>query len=217
MLTLKHSYLSVLHAGRLSCGGNQMLSDSPTIRKCGCGPVAALDAVWYLEHRGETSPLSLEAYKTELRTLCRRYFPLVPPFGINGIVFVLGLNRLLHDRKLPYRAVWMLSGNKLWPRVADMLGKDLPVILSVGPNFPMVWQNNRLPFYRKTENGEYRRASAAKGHFVTATGIDESWVRISSWGREYYIDRAEYDGYTRSHSSYAFSNLVYLYTLPSEK
>lgn len=217
MLTLKHSYLSVLHAGRLSCGGNQMLSDSPTIRKCGCGPVAALDAVWYLEHRGETSPLSLEAYNTELRTLCRRYFPLVPPFGINGIVFVLGLNRLLHDRKLPYRAVWMLSGNKLWPRVADMLGKDLPVILSVGPNFPMVWQNNRLPFYRKTENGEYRRASAAKGHFVTATGIDESWVRISSWGREYYIDRAEYDGYTRSHSSYAFSNLVYLYTLPSEK
>lgn len=217
MLTLKHSYLSVLHAGRLSCGGNQMLSDSPTIRKCGCGPVAALDAVWYLEHRGETSPLSLEAYNTELRTLCRRYFPLVPPFGINGIVFVLGLNRLLHDRKLPYRAVWMLSGNKLWPRVADMLGKDLPVILSVGPNFPMVWQNNRLPFYRKTENGEYRRASAAKGHFVTATGIDESWVRISSWGREYYIDRAEYDSYTRSHSSYAFSNLVYLYTLPSEK
>lgn len=194
-----------------------MLSDSPTIRKCGCGPVAALDTVWYLEHRGETSPLTLDAYNAELRTLCRRYFPLVPPFGINGIVFVLGLNRLMHDRKLPYRAVWMLSGTKLWPRVADMLGQDLPVILSVGPNFPMVWQKNRLPFYRKTESGEYRRASATKGHFVTATGIDENWVRISSWGREYFINRSEYDRYTRSHSSYAFSNLVYLYTLPSEK
>lgn len=210
MLSLNSPYLQVQYGKSLSYGGSQMRSDHAVIRKCGCGPVAAMDTVWYLEHRGETGPVEWSAYNAALRELCRRYFPLIPPFGINGFVFVAGLNLLLHDRKLPYQAFWMVSGAKLWPRVEDMLRRDLPVILSIGPNFPIFWQNNRLPFYTCDEERHFRRAAATKGHFVTATGIDENWVRISSWGREYYINREEYDRYTRKHSMYAFSNLVYL-------
>lgn len=210
MLSLNSPYLQVNHQGRLSYGGNQMWSEHPVIRKCGCGPVAALDTVWYLENRGSSEPVPLSMYNVELRSLCRRYFPLVPPFGINGLVFVVGLNRLLRDRKLPYTAFWMLSGSKLWDRVEAMLWDDLPVILSVGPNFPAFWQNNRLPFYVRSANGSFHRAAATKGHFVTVTGMDENWVRISSWGRELYFNRSEYEEYTRQNSSYAFSNLVYL-------
>ena len=210
MTELQHPYLRVERAGKCSYGGSQMLSDSASIRRCGCGPVAALDTLWYLEHRGESEARSLEDYNEELSELCRRYFPLLPPLGINGVALVVGLNRLLADRALPYRAAWMLSGSRLWERVEEMLSRDLPVILSVGPNFPLFWQKNRLPFYQRTSEGQYRRASGAKAHFVTATGIDERRLRISSWGREYYIERGEYERYTREHSNYILSNLVYL-------
>ena len=91
-----------------------------------------------------------------------------------------------------------------------MLSRDIPVILSVGPNFPVFWRKNRLPFYIRSADGSYRKAAATKGHFVTATGIDAAWVRISSWGREYYINRSEYEKYTKENSLYAFSNLLFL-------
>ena len=210
MLGLEHPYLQVADGIRLSYGGNQMRADSAAIRKCGCGPVAALDTVWYLEHRGESVPIPLSDYNAQLAELCRSYFPLLPPFGINGISFTVGLNRLLRDRQLPYSALWMVSGARLWIRAEEMLERDLPVILTVGPNFPVFWQNNRLPFYIKASDGSYRRSLAAKGHFVTATGIDADWVRISSWGREHYINRTEYQQYTKQSSSFLFSNLVYL-------
>ena len=207
---LKHAYLRVSDGVRTSYGGSQMHSDRAVIRKCGCGPVAALDTVWYLEHRGQTEPVPLAEYNAVLAHICSRYFPLIPPFGINGLVFALGMNALLREHRLPYRAHWMLSGSRLWPRVEDMLSRDLPVILSVGPNFPAFWQNNRLPFYCRSADGSYRKAASTKAHFVTATGIDADWVRISSWGREYYINRSEYDRYTQKNSLYAFSNLLYL-------
>ena len=210
MLTLKNPYLCVSGGIRPSYGGSQMNSGNPTIRRCGCGPVAALDTVWYLEHRGSSEPMPIKEYNRQLIKLCRRYFPLIPPFGINGLLFVAGLNRLFHDRKLPFRASWMMSGTRLWERVEDMLLRDCPVILSVGPNFPAFWQNNRLPFYTRNADGSFRKTAATKGHFVTATGIDPVWVRVSSWGREYYINREEYERYTRAHSNYAFSNLVYI-------
>ena len=210
MISLKHPYLSVSDGVRTSYGGNQMRSDKPAIRKCGCGPVAALDTLWYLKHRGQEETVSLAEYNMMLSNVCRQYFPLVPPFGINGIAFTVGMNRLLHAHALPFQASWMLSGVRLWERTAEMLGRDLPVILSVGPNFPAFWQNNRLPFYIESQDGTYRRAAATKGHFVTVTGIDTEWVRISSWGRKYYINRVEYEHYTRKNSLYVFSNLLYL-------
>ena len=210
MVCLNHPYPQISDGLHLSCGGNQMRSDKAVIRKCGCGPVAALDLILYLEHRGENTPIALSDYNAMLTAFCFRYFPLIPPFGINGPVFTLGLNRLLHDRGLPYRAFWMLSGAKLWSRTEDMLGRDLPVILSVGPNFPAFWRGNRLPFYLRSSDGSYRKATSTKGHFVTATGIDAQWVRISSWGKEYYINRGEYERYTKENSLYAFSNLIYL-------
>ncbi len=214
MVVLNKPYPCVSDGIRLSYGGNQMRSDSPTIRKCGCGPVAALDTMLYLERRSQDGPIPLPEYNTALTELCHRFFPLFPPFGINGLALTLGMNRLLHERALPYRAVWMMSGSKLWERVEKMLAFDLPVILSVGPNFPAFWRNDRLPFYTRSAEGSFRRATATKGHYVTATGIDEQWIRISSWGREYYINREEYERYTKENSSYAFSNLIYLRRAP---
>ena len=45
---------------------------------------------------------------------------------------------------------------------------------------------------------------------MTVTGMDEDWLCVSSWGNRYYISREEYRRYVRRHSSYLFSNIVYL-------
>jgi len=206
MVSLERPWPEVEAGGRRLYGGSQMLSTDAVLRRCGCGPVAALDTLRYLQNDSAVMPLA--DYDRALKALCPRYFPLIPPFGINGLVFVLGLNRLLRDRGLPCRAVWMVSGRKLWTRVEEQLRHDLPVILSVGSNFPLVWENNRLPLYRRLPDGSFRKAAATKGHFVTATGLDDTWLRVSSWGREYYINRKEYEHYTKEHSNYVFGNMI---------
>ncbi len=209
MPNLRKSYVRVDQNGKLSYGGNQMLSSDPILRICGCGPVAVLDTILYLTGRQE-KPISLEDYNRELKELSRAYLPLIKPFGINGILLALGMNRMLRKHQLPYRAFWAISGKKFWSRVEELLGQDLPVIFSVGPNFPAIWRKHRLTFYRKNADGSYSPASSATSHYITATGIDEEWLRISSWGKEYYIRREEYDAYIRQYSASLVSNVLML-------
>lgn len=208
MIELRSPYPGVLADGLCSYGGSQMWSASVNMRQCGCGIIAAYDLVRYLKSGPDAKPMPLDDYNQRLRELNRRYFPLIPRFGINGILLVFGLNRLLRKEGLPYRAKWMASGSLLWDRVTQMLLRDIPVILSVGPNFPAIWQKHSLDFYIKTRDGRYRKAAAISAHYVTATGIDEEWVRISSWGRMYFVNRREYADFVRKHSNYLFSNIV---------
>lgn len=209
MLSLSKKYIQIECNGRLSYGGSQMWSENQTVKVCGCGPVAVLDTLLYLTNQ-QDRPMSLEEYNRTLEDMSRRYFPLVKPFGINGLMLAAGMNRLLRKYRLPYRAFWAVSGRKFWPRVEKLLRQDLPVIFSVGPNFPALWQKHRLTFYRKTADGVYVPSSSAKSHYITATGIDPEWLRISSWGTEYYINRKEYDEYIRKHSTSIVSNILML-------
>ena len=212
MLSLNRNYVQIQQNGRLSYGGSQMWSANETVRICGCGPVAALDTILYLTGR-QDEPMTVEEYNRELEALSRRFFPLVKPFGINGLFLAAGMNRLLRSYHLPYRAFWAISGHKFWPRVEQLLRQDLPVIFSVGPNFPAVWKKHRLTFYRKTAEGSYMPSSSAQSHYITATGIDEEWLRISSWGTEYYINRREYDDYIRKYSTSIVSNILMLWRI----
>ena len=208
---LRSPYVSVPFSGGLSLGGSQMWSDRRTLRRCGCGPVAACDLLLYLERKHAmrfSDSASRHEYCRELEALQRRYFPLIYPKGLNGVLLTLGLNRALHDRHLPYRAVWAVSGKKLFARMADMLRNDIPVILAVGPNFPLVWQKKKLVFYRKTPDGRMVPATDVLAHYVTALEMDDEYVRISSWGRCYYIKISEYTDYVNQSSSFLISNLV---------
>lgn len=209
MLTLKRSFPRVRKDDRISYGGNQMWAQKALIRDVGCGPVAAMDLLRYLGGECQT-PLPLAEYNRELEELCRRYFPLIPYSGINGITLAIGVNRLFRLRKLPFHAVWAFSGDRLWDRAAEMLSQDLPVILSIGPNFPLVWRKDRLPFYVRRHDGSMIPVSSAKSHYVSVTGLDEDWARISSWGREFYLSQREYDDFVRKHSTSLFSNILYI-------
>ena len=180
---------------------------SESYRRCGCGAVAALDLLRYLTGEASTP---LARYNEALSRVCRRYLPLIPNRGINGLELALGVNRMLLEKKLPYLAVWVFSGAKLFDRVREMLERDLPVILSIGPNFPRLWEKEKLRFYTRSADGRYLPAASTRSHYVTVTGLDEEWLQISSWGRRYYISRAEYAAFVKQHSSYLFSNLLYL-------
>lgn len=209
MIALKQPYVRVQKNGIVSYGGSQMWNESKSIRVCGCGPVAALDTVLYLSGQS-ADPIPQEDYNRELAKLCRKYFPLIQPFGINGLLLAVGMNRLLRKYGLPYRSFWAVSGGRFWDRMEELLGQDIPVIFSVGPSFPAVWEKHRLTFYVKKADGSYTPASSARAHYVCATGLDEEWLRISSWGRMYYVRRDEFDDYVRKHSASLVSNILML-------
>lgn len=211
---LKNEFISVSKEGLASYGGNQTWSENAVIRKCGCGVISSLDLLLYLgrHHCGdlapETRPIPLKDYDRMCVELSRRYIPLLPPFGTNGAALALGLNRVFSRYNMPFRASWQLSGSKMMGKVENMLDADIPVILSIGANFPLFWQDNRVNLYSRDSLGRMRRASSAKAHYVTVTGSELNDLRISSWGREYYINKGEYFSYIHQHSNSIISNIL---------
>ncbi len=219
MIQLCHPWPAVDWARGGSFGGSQSRSAKWLIRKCGCGAVAMTDLVIYLARHhscsGSPSVLSLARqdpmgaadYDACCCSLQKKYLPAVPPFGINGLVLTAGINAYFQIYKLPFRARWNASKGRLWPAMEQALARDLPVILSIGPNLPAVWQNQELNLYRKSGT-TYTAAAKAKAHYVTVTAMDDTWLQISSWGKEYYIHRQEYVEYGERHSTFLVHNVL---------
>ena len=211
---LKNEYISVRKDGAVSYGGNQVWSENAVIRKCGCGVIGSLDLLLYLARYhsggqpGEDWPIALESYDRMCSALSRRYLPLLPPFGTNGVALALGMNRVFSRYNMPFSASWQFSGSKIMDRVEEMLDADIPVILSIGANFPLVWQGNSVTLYSREPGGKLHRSASTKAHYVTVTGSEDRFLRISSWGREFYIDKGEYFSYIKQHSSSVISNIL---------
>ena len=225
MLSIRHNYISVDNGLRRSFGGNQMSSASRSMREVGCGVIAALDLLLYLcrFHPGcscdffakaaEAGCIAAHEYDDLALKLSRRFFPVIPKLGINGIMLAGGLNRFFRRYGLPFRAAWGIGSVRLFSEIEDMLSRDIPVILSVGPNFPLFWQKHELNFYAARPDGSIFRACSIKAHYVMVTGIDEKRLYISSWGRAYSIDRGEYLDYIRRRSGSIVSNIVKIRSL----
>lgn len=218
--SLRHPLLSVVNGIHSSYGGSQRLSHSNTIKGAGCGLVAVCDLFKYLndfhpdcscEIFDDLQPgeaIDVRNYNRLLDKL-RSYFPIIPKLGINGVMLSLGINAFFLHYGYPYVAVWGVSPKNLWLRIAEMLDRDIPVIIGVGPNFPLIWQKHKTNLYAERA-GDIRKVSSVKSHFMTVTGMDEKWLILSSWGRKYYIDRNEYREYVSKHSGSFASNIVYI-------
>jgi len=190
------------------------------LRRCGCGLVCALDLLLYLHrhHKGcqlpfleqaaPADPVSAEWYEQKIALLRRRWLPIVYPLGTSGIALAWGLNRIFRKYGLPLRAKWAVKWDSLFDTAADMLRRDIPVVLAVGQNFPRFWRRDKLKFYRRTAEGEYRFANATHAHFVNLTAMDDHWLQVSSWGKCYYINREEYARYTKQHSLRWLCNIL---------
>lgn len=222
MIQIRHDYISVDSGPTPSYGGSQMSSASKTMREVGCGVIAALDLLLYLSrfHPGCACSFFDESladgcidgreYDLLAQRLSKRFFPMIPKFGINGLMLAGGLDLFFIRYKLPFRAVWRIGERNLYHEIERMLAEDIPVILAVGPNFPLVWKNHKLSFYAARPDGTLAPACGVKAHYVTVTGIDEERLYISSWGRPYCIERREYSDYIRRHSGSIVSNIVNL-------
>lgn len=220
---LKNPYISVSNGPLVSYGGNQMCSESKTERSVGCGVVAALDLFLYLfryhldpdqnsrgVHLPGTWPMDQQQYLALLHYFRKKYFPLIPGHGINGLSLAIGVNAFFLKNRIPFYAVWGVPYRKLWTSIQSMLEQDIPVIFSVGPNFPVFWQHHKLRFYVRRADGEYIPGAQTHAHYVTVTGMDEQWLQIASWGRRYYIKRDEYLSYVQKHSARVVSNILYI-------
>lgn len=218
MTELKHPYPGVIRAdGSRSYGGSQMTLSDKVMQRCGCGIVAAADLLRYLHcyHKpipllaGTPTELSQAEYESLLQSLRRRYFPLFYPVGMNGLSLAFGLNRLFRKNGVALSARWDMSERKLWTRMEEMLQRDIPVILSIGPNFPRLWKKGKETLYR-LDNGRPSPATETRAHYVTVTALDENWMRISSWGKEYYLSREEYERFRSDISCAIVSNILYI-------
>lgn len=220
MLSLQHPYISIALPHGKSYGGGQQHAFDAMLRRCGCGVVAAADLLLYLT-RWHThgavdyfaglltdEPVPLPVYNALLRNLSRREFPMIPYAGINGVMLMAGMQLFFRRHGMPYTARWCLASGRLWERIEEMLRADIPVIMSVGPNFPLIWGDKCVRFYALSPAGGYVPASRAKAHYFTVTGLDGEWLRISSWGRRYYLRRREFEDYVKHTSTTIASNIL---------
>lgn len=221
-LSLKNPYVAVLRGNQSSYGGNQMLSSEKIEREAGCGVIAGLDLLLYLSRYhvripkystvslSEDGTIPLDHYQALIRRLRKSFLPLIPKHGINGLMLALGVNACFIKYQLPFRAFWGVPYAKLWSSIEDMLRQDIPVVFSIGPNFPLVWQRHKLKFYICSDGGVYIPGPQTHAHYVTITGMDDEWLQIASWGRKYYIRRTEYLSYVKDHSMKLVSNILYV-------
>lgn len=222
MLSLRHPFISIHHDGHDTYGGGQQHSRNTMVNKCGCGIIAATDTLLYLcrYHTGvmpppfrqldNPGPLPSPLYDDCILEMRHSFFPLIPYLGINGLMLMNGMERFFWKYHMPFSARWCFTRSGMWEKMEQMLLADIPVIMSVGPNFPVLWGKERTCFYVRTSSGSYHPASGARAHYYTVTGMDETWLRISSWGRLYYLNRAEFEQYVNRHSAGFISNILYI-------
>lgn len=219
---LRHPFMEVEGEGKTTYGGSQRRGRLDHMRRWGCGVIGAADLLFYLSlyHPRYKAGLfadapadghvTLDWYNDRIDQLRRRYLPVIPHHGINGLALAMGLNAYFRKYGLPLRARWGVRAKNLWQEIDRQLQKDFPVIFSVGNNFPKVWEKNKLNFYPDPDRTVARPTARTMAHYVTVTGSDAEWLRISSWGNPYYIHKAEYCDYVDKYSSHILSNMLYI-------
>lgn len=219
---IRHPYLSVNKSENGSYGGSQTWFENQIIRQGGCGLIGAADVLLYLGlyKKGcqtkyllslefDTGKIRYQEYETYVRRMFF-YFPVIPYFGIPGWMLPLGFQRYFLKHRIQLRARWGVRPKSLREKMNEMLQMDIPVLLSIGPNFPFPFGKHKLQLYRRTRSGNYLEAQKTNAHYVVVTGIEGEWIHISSWGREYYIHWDEYREYVKKYSNYLFSNICYI-------
>lgn len=233
-----HGYLPIRNGDTCSFGGSQMWfqtrpgkAGSGRICAYGCGLIAFSDLLLYLAAQKKIRrPACMEnlfaggdriekaSYMEYIRFMDRKFMPVIPFSGINGISLEIGLNHFFLREKLPFRASWkwMLTSQKMLVLMKEMLSDDIPVIFSIGPNTPFVWGKKGVAFCRKDPSGALAVQETVCRHYVMLTGIStdplsgRTLLRISSWGREFYIDYGEYRSYVRRTGGKITSSIVYI-------
>ena len=217
-------FLRIEEQKRRWYGGAQEWCEQKYMKQYGCGVIGCANVLLHIyQHMSDTVQadsagrkhlqwknsfcIDKDSYMEFVERLRKYYLLVFPVIGMNGIVMMLGMNRYFHKHQLPYRARWGSFPWNIWKRAEQMLEQQIPVVLAIGPNFPILWGNHRLTLYEK-DGMLYHPKATTKAHYVTITEMDGEWLTVSSWGKKYYIKKAEYEMYVRKHSNYLFSNIL---------
>lgn len=240
MVELKNpEYVRVNYRGEISYGGNQnwfsmdkRLSRDYSIHKWGCGIIAIGDLFLYLAKsnrmyatdasvlaRYARPVLDWEDYMRYIYYIYQSFAPIMPGSGMNGFALASAVRHYCIKYRIPMTIAWkgFLNEENMLRVMRKMLQENLPVILSIGPNTPLVFRGKGIPFYTMSDRQELipSNNSAVHKHFVVVTGIlgrkhRQILLRISSWGTEYYIDYQELRDYIAEEGDSLTSSLLYL-------
>lgn len=210
---LKKPYIAIMKNGKMSYGGSQEWWKRKIIFGYGCGVIAATDTLLYLDFHQECEKengiLDFTTYQKCVEKMQKSYFPVFPYLGIPAWLLGIEMNRYFRKNKIPLQSIFGVTRKKMAGRIKEMLACDIPVILAIGPNFPFPIKRHKVDFYEKQKEG-YEKIAEVAAHFVVVTGFEGQWLRISSWGKEYYINYHEYQNYVKKYSCSFVSNICYI-------
>lgn len=178
-------------------------------------------------------------YDTYVREIHDRYTKTRRIIAVLGPRIAASVNTYTKTHNLDYRSTWKLTLTyyDMYEMIKEMLSQDIPVILSIGPNTPKLWGNDGIYFYQKyriedpknepldkssnEEEKDNRYCYMAlkqnvNSHYVVVTGIEMDHIfgkvmlRISSWGKSYYINYEEYRDYVEAIGGTFTSSILYV-------
>lgn len=232
-------YLRIHYKADVSYGGNQnwfstdkWMSREYQIHKWGCGVIAMGDLFLYLAKsdrmyatgavslaRITRSVLDWEDYKKYILYMYHAFASVMPGSGMNGFALASSVRRYCIKYQIPMTIAWkgFLDDQQMLRVIQKMIKENLPVILSIGPNTPMFFRKKGIPFYVLSEKNEFilSGARSVNRHFVMVTGViglkhRQIMLKLSSWGKEYYIDYQELRAYVKEEGDTLTSSLLYL-------
>ena len=179
-----------------------------------------------------TNEVKYSNYDLYVRRINDQYTKTRRIIAVLGPSVASAINSYSNAYKLGYEAnwKWKLSYYDMLDMIEEMLHQDIPVILSIGPNTPKLWGKTGIPFYERREidywespdqksvgqKPYYYKAvmQDINSHYVTVTGLIKDDVtgrimlRISSWGKQFYINYEEYRDYVENTSGTITSSIV---------
>lgn len=168
---LDSGYVPVLRDSTVFYGGSQMWfpdnnkkSKDYIIHHYGCGTIATADLFLYLAIRKDiyrsgvtesvlqgTDSAYYKDYMSYVRKVNIYYTKTKRHIAVLGPRIAYAFNSYARTYQFPLRARWNLSLSyyDMLERIKEMLSRDIPVILSIGPNTPLLWKNEGISFYNK--------------------------------------------------------------------
>ena len=189
-------------------GGDQGWFAGKSAKGYGCGIIALVNVI--LTHKKANNSANTDCcsitksqYMHLADKIRKRYLPIVPGFGINGFILALGANLYFLTHGIKAFARWGVMPCHLWNSVDDMLSRNWPVVLAIGPN-NLILGKSTLTMH--ASSGQ----SKINSHYVTIVAADTATITVSSWGKRYTIYKRDYETYMKKTSNTLFSNILYI-------
>lgn len=163
------------------------------------------------------SCLERKRYLAYLQSLGKGYLVILPHLGSNAWQIWAAAWRYMRRSGQKGRMYWCVFPWNFQKRAAAMLERGLPVLFCVGPNLNPFRKKEQVPMYQ-LKDGRLEEICKIKARYMNLTGLfweesGELYLRVSSWGKCYYISWREYEAYRRSQPPilrHWLSNILYV-------